>query len=346
MPANKNVKTGKWDVNFYCKINNKNQKIHKRGFETKKKALDFEREYILKNAGSMDMTFTSLVEKYFEDIEKRLKYNTLINKKNKIRQWILPYLASKKLSEISISDIREIQNNLLSSNLKSSSKNLINSYLSSIFDYSQKYYNMKFDFVVEKNIAKRDFITEKTIITQEQFKILLGTENKEIYKIAITILFWTGIRAGELLALKFGDFDIINKKLRINKSCCGTSKKNKIITTTKSLKSNRSIDIGNDVIEAYKKLKELTYDKDDENFLFPNITQTIFSNYISKLGKKCNIEKLSPHSFRHSHTSYLLDKGVNILVISKRLGHQNVSTTLDIYSHVLDDMKNKLLEYI
>lgn len=346
MPANKNNQTGKWDVNFYCKRNNKNIKVHKRGFETKKKALEFEREYILKNTGSSDMTFKSLIEIYFEDMEKRLKHNTIVSKKNKIRKWILPYLADKKLSEISISDIREIQNNLLSSNLKSSSKNLINSYLNSIFTYCQKYYSIKFNFVIEANIAKKDFITEKTIITVEQLEMLLQAEKKEIYRIAMIILFWTGIRSGELLALKFGDFDIINKKLKINKSCYGTSIAKKTITTPKSLKSNRIIDIGDKVIEAYQRLKDITYDNDDDNFLFPFIIPTTLSIHISNIGKNCKIKHLSTHSFRHSHTTYLLNKGVNILVISDRLGHQDISTTLNVYSHILDGMKNKLLKHI
>lgn len=342
MPAYKDGKT--WRATFYCKINGENKKINRRGFETKKIAQEFEREFLLKNDGSIDMMFTTLLSGYYENIENRLKYNTIISKKGKIKKWILPFLVKKKLSEITALNIKEIQNNLLKSDLKTASKNVVNSYLKDIFDYCLKYYNIKFDFVIDGTIAKMDYITERTIITEEQLNILLEREEKELYRLVMIILFWTGIRSGELLALNFGDFDLINKTLTINKSSY-RDKKGVYITSPKSLKSNRTILINTKVVEAVERLKEITYNNKDEDFIF-NLYKTSLYLHLRRLGEKCGIQGLGCHSFRHSYATYLIGKNVNPLIVAKQLGHSSVSMTLNTYSHILKKMENDLVEAI
>ena len=214
----------------------------------------------------------------------------------------------------------------------------------SVFNFAQCEYgitNINFNIKFKEEIIEN----KKTIITVEILNKLLEIEKKEIYKIIMVILFWTGIRIGELLALKFDDFDIKNKTLKINKSI-SRFKKEDILDTPKSSKSKRVIEIGTAVINAVGRLKELLYSYKNNDRLFENICKTSIYQHLVNLGNKIGISKLGCHTFRHSHATFLFSKGVNILLISERLGHKDITTTLNIYTHILNDMKKELIKVL
>lgn len=331
----------KWRCTFYYDENGERKKKNKRGFPSKKEALDWEREYILKSSGDKDMLLSSLIDTFFQDMKLRYKPTTYYQRTSVINKWVIPFFKNTKVSELNIALLRKWQNYILEQNLKDNSKNSINLYLKTILDYGKKYLNLPTP-VVESTITKVRDLKERTIVTEEQLQILLENEPFEIYKTALKILFWTGIRIGELTALKFEDFDFENKKLKITKTSTRI-KKMTIIGTTKTIASNRVIEINDVVVEAVKNLYSKTYDKEER--IFQTTNQGFFYR-IKKLGKKCGIGEIGVHTFRHSHASFLFNKGVNILLISKRLGHKNVSTTLNTYTHILKEMEWQLLEAI
>lgn len=338
MPAYKDGK--KWRCTFYCNRNGTRIKKNKRGFSTKKEALEWEREYLLKSNGDEEMLFSSLVEIYFEDVKLRYKPSTYSQREATINKWILPFFKNMRLSEIDLNVIRKWQNFILQQKLKATSKNAVNIHLKVILDYGKKYLNLTKTPMLDSTIAKITEKTEKVIITEEQLEILLLKETNELYKSIMIVLFWTGMRIGELIALKFDDIDFEKKKIRINKSITRLKRKN-ILGTTKTLTSNRIIDINDVVINTLKEIKEKTYGLDSN--IFP-VNQQSFFYHIRKLGKRCGIENIGLHTFRHSHATYLFSKGVNILLISKRLGHTNISTTLNVYTHIMQEMEWQLLE--
>lgn len=330
----------KWRCTFYYTINGEKKKKNKRGFSTKKEALEWEREFLLKSTGDEEMLFSSLVEVYFEDMKLRYKLNTLLQREATINKWILPFFKDMKLSEITLPIIRKWQSFMLKQNLKSTSKNTVNLHFKVVLDYGKKYLNLINLPVLDSSIAKITDKTEKSIITEEQLKILLEAETNVLYRHIMITLFWTGLRIGELISLKFDDIDFDKRKLRVNKSTSRLKGKN-VIGTTKTLTSNRIIDINDIVIESLLEIKDKTYDPTGN--IFP-VNPRSFFYHVKKLGKRCGIENIGLHTFRHSHATYLFAKGVNILLISKRLGHTNISTTLNSYTHIMQEMEWQLLE--
>lgn len=226
MPAYKDKKTGKWYASFYCtNWKGVREKKMKRGFETKKAALEWEREFLRQSTADLDMRFETFVELYVSDLKQRIRENTFITKENIIYKKILPFFKDKKMNTITAKDVIKWQNELLAyrdENGKPYSKTYlktIHNQLSAIFNHAIRYYDLKSNpaakagHIGEKEAGEMEFWTKEEY---QKFADAIMGKPKSFY--AFEVLYWCGIRVGELLALTPGDFDFENGLLRINKS--------------------------------------------------------------------------------------------------------------------------------
>ena len=109
MPAYKDPTTGTWFVKFYSKDwKGENRQVKKRGFKTKKEALEFERNFKMKEECNLDMTFGEFFKLYTEDMQNRLKRNTWLTKEHIVRTKILPYFQDQRMNEITASDVMKL----------------------------------------------------------------------------------------------------------------------------------------------------------------------------------------------------------------------------------------------
>ena len=114
MPAYKDSKTGTWFVKFYCKDwTGENKQIKKRGFVTKREALDYERNYKIRQENNLDMTFGEFWKLYTEDVKNYVKLNTWLTKEHIVETKILPYFKNLKMNEITPGDVRKWQNEMV-----------------------------------------------------------------------------------------------------------------------------------------------------------------------------------------------------------------------------------------
>lgn len=114
MPAYKDSKTGTWFVKFYCKDwTGENKQIKKRGFATKREALDYERNYKIRQENNLDMTFGEFWKLYTEDVKNYVKLNTWLTKEHIVDTKILPYFRNLKMNEITPGDVRKWQNEMV-----------------------------------------------------------------------------------------------------------------------------------------------------------------------------------------------------------------------------------------
>ena len=113
MAAFKNKDNGTWYVQFrYTDWKGERQQKLKRGFATKREALEWEREFLMEKQADVNMTFESFVALYERDIKPKLKLNTWRTKESIIQKKIQPYFAKRKLSEITSKDIMRWQNEI------------------------------------------------------------------------------------------------------------------------------------------------------------------------------------------------------------------------------------------
>lgn len=215
MAAFKNKDNGTWYVQFrYTDWRGERQQKLKRGFATKKEALAWEREFLMEKQADVNMTFESFVSLYEKDIKPKLKLNTWLTKESIIKKKILPYFAKRKLSEITAKDIIDWQNeirNLTDCHGKPLSKTYlktVHNQLSAIFNHAIRYYGLQVNPAQRAGNMGTEERREMLFWTREEYtKFSEAMMDKPLSFYAFEMLYWCGIREGELLALTPADFD-------------------------------------------------------------------------------------------------------------------------------------------
>ena len=345
MPAYKDEKTGKWFAKFYYTNwqGIKKQKW-KRGFATKKEALGFERDFLEKQSANPDMTFQNLYEIYMEDMAARLKQSTLLTKKTVLQTHILPFFGSKPINEIKASDVRRWQAKLMGSpnNYSQTYLKKINTELNSIINYAKRFYDLntnpcgKAGTIGKAKAEEMDYWTYDEYIAFRE-----GVKDKPLSYICFEVLYWTGMREGELLALSPADIDFDNKLISINRTYQRIGGKD-VFTSPKTRKSKRKIPIPDFLCQELSDYIQSRYMLDADERLFP-ITKSYLSHEMIRGCKNTGVKKIRIHDIRHSHASLLINQGCDALMLADRLGHEKVSTTLNTYSHLFPHKQQELV---
>ena len=345
MPAYKDEKTGKWFAKFYYTNwqGIKKQKW-KRGFATKKEALGFERDFLEKQSANPDMTFQNLYEIYMEDMAARLKQSTLLTKKTVLQTHILPFFGNKPINEIKASDVRRWQAKLMSSpnNYSQTYLKKINTELNSIINYAKRFYDLntnpcgKAGTIGKAKAEEMDYWTYDEYIAFRE-----GVKDKPLSYICFEVLYWTGMREGELLALSPADIDLDNKTISINRTYQRIEGKD-VFTSPKTRKSKRKIPIPDFLCQELSDYIQSRYMLDADERLFP-VTKSYLSHEMIRGCKNTGVKKIRIHDIRHSHASLLINQGCDALMLADRLGHEKVSTTLNTYSHLFPHKQQELV---
>ena len=345
MPAYKDEKTGKWFAKFYYTNwqGIKKQKW-KRGFATKKEALGFERDFLEKQSANPDMTLQNLYEIYMEDMAARLKQSTLLTKKAVLQTHILPFFSSKPINEIKASDVRRWQAKLMSSpnNYSQTYLKKINTELNSIINYAKRFYDLstnpcgKAGTIGKAKAEEMDYWTYDEYIAFRE-----GVKDKPLSYICFEVLYWTGMREGELLALSPADIDLDNKTISINRTYQRIEGKD-VFTSPKTRKSKRKIPIPDFLCQELSDYIQSRYMLDADERLFP-VTKSYLSHEMIRGCKNTGVKKIRIHDIRHSHASLLINQGCDALMLADRLGHEKVSTTLNTYSHLFPHKQQELV---
>ena len=248
MAVYKEEKTGTWRAVYrYTDWNGERKQTPKRGFKTKREAQAWEREQVHKTSADLDMNFKSFVELYTADMKTRLKENTWATKDHIIRTKLLPYFGRLKMCNITAQQIITWQNEMM--NHKDENGQLyspvylktVHNQLSAIFNHAIRYYNLRDNPCKKAGSMGKKKNREMMFWTKEQYlKFAEVMMDKPLSFYALEMLYWCGIREGELLALAPADFDFEKRTVSINKSYQRLNGED-LITTPKTEKSNRVI---------------------------------------------------------------------------------------------------------
>lgn len=215
MPVYKNLDNGTWYViTRYEDWKGERKQKCKRGFETKRKAQEWEKTFQQKNNAEMDMDFGSFVELYCNDMKPRIKENTWLTKKHIIETKILPFFSRKKVNEITRKDVIDWQNELLSFHdekgkpYSTTYLKTVHNQLSAIFNHASRFYGLKENPAAKAGNMGSEGHKEMLFWTKEEYKkFAFAVMDKPVSYYAFEMLYWCGIREGELLALTSEDFD-------------------------------------------------------------------------------------------------------------------------------------------
>lgn len=346
MTVSKNSK-GLWDVQFYCKNSlGENKKYHKRNFKTKKEAVEYVRQFQMKQTENLDMTFQTFWGLYREDMGARLRENTMRSKDYVVELKILPYFGRYKMSEISVADIRKWQNMLIKEGYSQTYLKTINNQLNAIFNYAVKYYNLAKNPCMQAGSIGKGKADEMQYWTQEEFEQFLEcVKDKPTSYYAFLTLYWTGCRIGELMALTRDDFNEEERTLNINKSYQRINGRD-VITEPKTAKSKRIIALPDFLVEDLREYISKMYGMRNDDRLF-QFTKSYLEHEMIRGVKLSGVKKIRLHDLRHSHASLLISKlGAQPNLVAERLGHEKIQTTLSTYSHLYPNQSRNLADQL
>ena len=340
--AEKDPKTGKWYIQYrYTDYQGQRKKSTKRGFETKREAEEWLRNFLVKQQKDFNLRFEDFLALYYEDMETRLREHTLRTKKYIIDLKILPTFAKKKMSEISAADVRKWQNDLLSKGYTQTYCRTINNQLSAIFNFAVKYYDLPSNPCKKAGSIGRSRADEMQFWTQEEFeKFLDSLMDKHQSYAAFMTLFWTGMRVGELLALTLEDIDFENGVINVSKSYQRIDRRD-VITEPKTPKSKRKIVMPEFLAVDLQDYINHLYAPEKSDRLFP-VTKSYLEHEMKKGVADSGVKRIRLHDLRHSHVSLLIEMGVQPLEIAERLGHERIETTLSVYAHLYPNKQQQL----
>lgn len=344
MKAQKEPKTGKWKIQYYyTDWQGNRKKSTKRGFSTKREAEEWLRKFLVTEQADFNMLFEDFLKIYYADMETRLREHTMRTKKYIIDLKVLPYFGKLKMNEITAPHIRKWQNELIKQEYAQTYLKTINNQVAALFNYAVKYYDLPSNPCRKAGSMGKSNAEEMHFWTRDEFsKFIDAVMDKHQSYMVFMILYWTGIRLGELLALTVGDVDFDKRIISISKSYQRISGRD-IITEPKTPKSKRVITIPKFLVIDLQDYIGGLYGIQKGDRLFP-VTKYYLEHEMKRGIKESSVKRIRLHDLRHSHSSMLIEMGFSPLEIADRLGHEKIETTLNTYSHLYPNKQEKLAD--
>ena len=349
MPVFKNEDNGTWYVMArYVNWKGERKQKCKRGFATKREAQEWERMFKLQTSSDLDMSFEAFTELYINDVKNRLKENTWLTKEHIIRTKILPYFGKLKISKISTKEIIAWQNEMLAyrdEKKKPYSQTYLktlHNQLSAIFNHAVRYYELRSNPAAKVGNMGSEEHKEMLFWTKEEYKkFSFEMMDKPVSFYAFEMLYWCGIREGELLALTPADFNFDKETVTINKSY-QRLKGQDVITSPKTKKSNRTIKMPQFLCEEMKEYLGMIYGLKKKDRIF-TVTKSYLHHEMDRGAKAVGVKRIRIHDLRHSHISLLIDMGFSAVAIADRVGHESIDITYQ-YAHLFPSKQIEMAE--
>lgn len=348
----------------------------RRGFKTKKEA-KIALSILLVEVDELglrqndQMTFQEVFEEWFKQHRTEVKPTTVYAMESKFNRRILPVFGPYKMKAISRSHCQKAIN-AWAKELKTFKDYKIQANL--VFRYAMKMDIIKrnpMEYVTLPKLKHEmeydaELEEKKHYYSREELRSFLETIQEDVMAYTMfRLLAFTGARKGELYALHWSDVDLHNKSISLKKTLIHTSGK-KQLQTTKTKASRRVVSVDDETLAILKKWRSkqiqryLTLElaaplSDDKQPVFTVYNQLKHEMNYCRLAylndkveriyqKNPELPKINVHAFRHTHASLLFAAGASIKDVQSRLGHTDIKSTMDIYTHVTDEAKEKTAE--
>ncbi|MED4005007.1 site-specific integrase [Priestia aryabhattai] len=341
-------------------LTGKRRQRKKRGFKTKKeaeKALAVVLNEV--NLGTFIepalINLDDFTKEWFIERQMRLSKSTIKNHMSLYKTHIKPNLGHYKLQELSPIIIQKFTNNLVADS--SLSPNSIRKLLFIMNLLMKKAYGLK---LIQENplmhvSVPREVKSEMIIWDLNQVNYYIAQAKQNRYYTVVLMALLTGMRKGEILGLRWKDVDFEKQIIYVRQIYDGYAKELKIGAKTSS--GVRSIHVPDILIQQLKKERKkviankLKQGTDYTDYDLVNCTKygnPLDSSTVSKRFKnhseKLGLPTIRFHDLRHTHVTMLLQQGINVKVISERVGHSSIQITLNQYSHVLPSMQQEVAD--
>ncbi len=269
-----------------------------------------------------------------------------------MRGHLIPAFGNLRLVELTESQIQAFYNKLFAEGLASRTIHIIHTVLRAALKKAVKIRLLMFNVCDAVELPKQTK-KERRVLSEDEQKRLLKVLKEDEQGIMYIFALFTGLRRGEVLALRWSDIDLeegiisVTKTLnRVNTYADSGDRTKLIVSEPKTETSRRIIPIVDSLLPLLKKQKKLNKNNNEFDLVFPSeaggyIDPGNYNRKFYKLVKKAGLSKANPHSLRHSFATRALEAGVDLKTTQELLGHSSITITSDLYTHALMKHKKK-----
>ena len=221
---------------------------------------------------------------------------------------------------------------------------MLQNQLNALFNHAERIYNLQKNPCKKVRRMGRADADRLDFWTKAEYDEFIASVDESDSHMMFEILFWTGIREGELLALTPADIDLENNLLHITKTYQRMDG-NDVVTVPKTDTSVRTITIPNFLKEEIKEYIVQHYGMPEDERLFPIVARTL-QKRMKKYIRLAGVKEIRVHALRHSHVAYLIKQGVQPLIIKERLGHKDIKITLNTYGHLYPSQQKEVADML
>ena len=347
-----------YKVRIYRVIDGKRKDFFKGGFKSRREARQYEAMiYHKKASGDLsellrvsERRFDEVFEEWFKTYQNTVESTTSVRTDDLFRIHILPVLGKVKISKITPWQCQDFitEKGQTFRNIKQ-----VKSYTSQVFDFALKMKLITDNPMKQVILPKRERKKSDNFFSVEELHEFLAIiKAEEPYKnyALFRLLAYSGLRKGELYSLRWSDIDFDNQLLSISKNL-GRIKGKAVEKSTKNKFSIRQIPLDTETVSILKEWKQKSRKEKgqlsvtpliDSDYMFTFVgrdgkIEPLYQDYINSVLKriirKHGLKKITPHGFRHTHATLMIEVEVDPVNAAKRLGHASSQMTLDTYSH-------------
>lgn len=321
-------------------------KKKKSGFQTVREAKAWEQDFIQSHTNAPSITFKALCTQFLKDYKLHARRTTYIDFVSVVNSRLLPAFGSMPINEITPQIVRKWQNALKAENtLKPSTLATYHKRLSTLFHFAMKFCGLRSNpAALAGGIGSGGEASAALHYwTREQFDKFITSGLPPKYIAVFSLLFWTGCRVGEILALTPNDYDGEKKLIHITKTAHRRDGKT-YTTPPKTAASRRDVTLPTFAAMILEDWIKRTDARGNEA-LFEQGNNNLYRRFYRHAGK-VGLPRIRIHDLRHSHASMLINKGIPPKVIQERLGHASIKVTLDVYSHLYKNQQANLARFL
>ena len=301
----------------------------------------------------MYMNFEDAYKKYLEYVVTQQKNQSVRSLKERFNNIILPFFNGYNIYDIDVTVYLAFQSMLNARGYSFNYKRNIHYLMCGFFRFCVTFLDLKSNIPsLVGNFKKTVNTNTSNFYTVKEFNKFISCVDNIVYKQFFMLMFYTGTRPGEAMALKFSD--LRGCLLSINKtidSHFDVTSKSRLIGTPKTLSSIRTIEIDKKLYRDLQKLKSFYESKykisNYDYFIFGGISPLAPTTINRHKLKACNlahVKSIRLHDFRHSHATLLVKHDIMINEIARRLGHSSVTTTLNTYVHTDKEQEKRVIK--
>lgn len=337
---------GTWTAQFwYRDYNGERRHKKRRGFKTQAEAERFEEESSSECTGSIGVTFATFYKTYEADVRPRLREHTWIGKDYIVKDKILPFFGNMRMEEIAPIDVIRWQNRLMARRgkdgepYKETYLRSVWNQLKAIFNHAVRLYGLKSSPCAKVEPLGSKKGEEMQFWTKEEYlRFADAAMDKPAVYHAYEVLYWCGLRVGEMLALTPADFDFRKSVIKVTKSYQRFRGRD-VVTPPKTPKSVREVVMPKFLADEMREYLSLESPGRDERVF--RMTKSCLHHEMDRCSKAAGVKRIRIHDLRHSHVSLLIDMGFPAVAIADRMGHESASITYK-YAHLFPSRQSEM----